>query len=52
MAVPDPVAVEGVVFNDVGTRTLIVRLPDAANGYTRMLWRAGHQALVKAEQSG
>jgi hypothetical protein len=50
--VPSPVATDGVVFVDVATRTLVVRLPDAADGYTRRMWREGHAALVKAEQSG
>jgi hypothetical protein len=49
---PDPVAVDGVVFNDPVARTLHVRLPDSANGYTRLLFRQGWQALRQAEESG
>ena len=49
---PDPVAVDGVVFNDVETRTLHVRLSDQANGYSRLLWAQGWQALRRAEESG
>jgi hypothetical protein len=50
--VPQPLAVDGVVYNDVGSRTLFVRLPDAASGHARSLWRQAHQALLRAEQSG
>lgn len=49
---PDPVAADGVVFNDPATRTLHVRLSEQANGYTRLLWQQGWQALRQAEQSG
>jgi hypothetical protein len=50
--VPQPLAVDGVVFNDTATRTLHVRLSDQANGYTRLLWQQGWQALRRAEESG
>ena len=50
--IPQPVAVDGVVFNDVATRTLTVRLPDKATGYTKLLWQQGWQALRRAEESG
>jgi hypothetical protein len=47
-----PHAVGGVVYNDVVSRTLFVRLPDAASGHDRSLWRQAHQRLVAAEQAG
>jgi hypothetical protein len=50
--VPQPLAADGVVTNDVAARTLVVRLSERAEGYGRLLWREGHQALVKAEESG
>ena len=50
--VPSPLAVDGIVFADTDSRTLVVRLPDAASGHTRSLWRQAHQALLAAEQSG
>jgi hypothetical protein len=49
---PQPLAADGVVFNDVISRTLTVRLSDQANGYTRLLWREGWQALRRAQESG
>ena len=50
--VPQPLAVDAVVFSDVGTRTLHVRLSDQANGYARLLWQQGWEALRQAEESG
>lgn len=50
--IPQPVAADGVVFHDAATRTLHVRLSDQANGYTRLLWKQGWQALRQAEQAG
>jgi hypothetical protein len=50
--VPQPKAVDGVVFADVGSRTLPVRLPDAADSHTRSLWRGARQTLMTAEQAG
>jgi hypothetical protein len=47
-----PHAVSGVVYNDVASRTLFVRLPDAASGHDRSLWRQAYQRLVAAEQAG
>src|SRR5215213_4883306 len=47
-----PHAVGGVVYNDVVSRTLFVRLPDAASGHDRSLWRQAYQRLVAAEQAG
>jgi hypothetical protein len=50
--VPQPLAADGVVFNDPATRTLTVRLSEAASGYTRLLWRQGWQALRQAQEGG
>jgi hypothetical protein len=50
--VPQPLAVDGAVFNDVAVRTLIVRLSERAGGYARLLWREGHGALLEAEANG
>jgi hypothetical protein len=49
--VPRPVAVDGVVVNDVATRTLAVRLSETAGGYAQQLWREAHQALLRAQES-
>jgi hypothetical protein len=49
---PSPLAVDAVVSVDFDSRTLAVRLPDAAGGHTQSLWRQGHLALLTAEQSG
>jgi hypothetical protein len=35
-----------------GTRTLVVSRPENASGYQKLAWRGGHEALVRAEQSG
>jgi hypothetical protein len=43
---------DGVVTNDVATRTLIVSRPDQASGYEKLSWRTAHEALTRAEQSG
>ena len=50
--VPRPVAIDDVVTNDVVSRTLIVRRPETASGYGKLLWREAHQALVSAAESG
>ncbi len=50
--VPSPLAVDGVVFNDVATRSLVVRRPETAGGYEKLLWREAHAALVAAVESG
>jgi hypothetical protein len=52
MSVPAPLAVDGVVANDVAARTLVVRLSENAEGYARLLWQQGYQALAQAEESG
>jgi hypothetical protein len=49
---PTPLAMGGIVANDVATRTLIVSRPDQASGYEKLWWRTAHGELVKAEQSG
>lgn len=49
---PQPVAVDGVVFNDVATRTLTVRLPDKASGYERLLWQQAWQQQRQAREKG
>jgi hypothetical protein len=49
---PQPAAVDGVVFHDPATRTLHVRLSDQANGYTKLLWQQGWQMLCRAEEAG
>jgi hypothetical protein len=49
---PQPIAVDGVVFNDPAARTLHVRLPDQASGYTKLLWQQGWQQLRRAEEAG
>jgi hypothetical protein len=49
---PRPLVAVGVVSNDVVARTLVVRLSETAEGYARLLWRQGHQALVRAEEAG
>jgi hypothetical protein len=49
---PSPVAVVGVVSNDLPNRTLTVKLADAADGYTKLLWRESFAALRRSEQLG
>jgi hypothetical protein len=49
---PQPLVMDGIVANDVGTRTLIVSRPDQASGYEKLSWRTAHEALVRAEQRG
>jgi hypothetical protein len=51
-AIPRPQAVDGVVDIDFDSRTLAVRLPDAAGGHVRSLWRQAHLALLRDEQLG
>jgi hypothetical protein len=50
--VPQPLAIDGVVFSDPATRTLTVRLADSVQGYGRLLWKQGWQTLRQAEESG
>jgi hypothetical protein len=49
---PRPKAATGVVFHDVLTRTLTVRLGEGASGYERLLWRDGWQALRRDQEAG
>jgi hypothetical protein len=49
---PQPQAIDAVVFVDAVERTLTARLPDQANGYTRLLWVQAWQQLRRAEQAG
>jgi hypothetical protein len=49
---PRPKAATGVVFHDVGTRTLTVRLSEQESGYTKLLWREGWQALRRGQEAG
>jgi hypothetical protein len=51
-ALPQPLAVDAVVSVDADSRTLAVRLPDAAGGHAQSLWRQAHLALLTAERSG
>ena len=50
--VPQPLAIAAPVTNDVANMTLIVRRPDAAGGYEKLLWRQAHEQLVMAEERG
>ena len=49
---PQPLAATATVVNDVPSRTLVVGLSQDAEGYAKLLWRQGHQALVKAQEAG
>jgi hypothetical protein len=49
---PQPLVMDGIVRNDVGTRTLVVSRPENLSGYQKVAWRTAHEALVKAEQNG
>jgi hypothetical protein len=49
---PQPLAITAPVVPDFANMTLVVRRPDNAGGYERLLWRESHIALVKAEESG
>ena len=49
---PQPKACTGVVFNDIATRTLTVRLSDEADGFTRLLWQQGWQQQRRAQEAG
>src|SRR5829696_4234179 len=48
---PDPLAVDAVVVNDIATRTLVVK-PAKAGSYAGLLWREGHRKLMQADQGG
>lgn len=49
---PQPLAITAPVTVDFANMALVVRRPEAAGGYEKLLWREAHQALVKAEESG
>jgi hypothetical protein len=51
-ALPQPQAIDAVVFVDTLTRTLSVRLSDQAGGYERLLWTQAWQALRRAQEAG
>jgi hypothetical protein len=51
-ALPQPQAIDAVVFVDVLTRTLTVRLGDKAGGYERLLWTQAWQALRRSQEAG
>jgi hypothetical protein len=50
--VPQPLAVTGVVSNDLANRTLTVRLSDLEQGFPRLCWKASYAALRRSEESG
>ena len=50
--VPQPMAMAGIVTNNVMSRTLVVSRPDTLGGYERHSWRRAHEELVKAERAG
>jgi hypothetical protein len=50
--VPSPLAVTGVVSNDLSKRTLTVRISDNEQGFPRLCWKEAYQALRRSEQSG
>jgi hypothetical protein len=47
---PRPHPIDGVVSNDVATRTLIVSRPDHISGYEAFSWRQAHEQLVNADE--
>jgi hypothetical protein len=51
-ALPQPQAIDAVVFVDAVSRTLTARLPDQAGGYERLLWTQAWQALRRAQEAG
>ena len=51
-ALPQPQAIDAVVFVDAVSRTLTVRLPDRAGGYERLLWVQGWQQLRRGQEAG
>ena len=50
--VPQPFAVDGVVTNDLPSRSLSVRLPDTASGYENLWWKQAWLQLRAAVQDG
>jgi hypothetical protein len=51
VTLPRPLAADGVLSLDPDTRTVIVKPAADADGYAKLLWRTGHAAMVKAEQT-
>jgi hypothetical protein len=51
-ALPQPQAIDAVVFVDATSRTLSVRLRDQAGGYERLLWTQAWQQLRRAQEAG
>jgi hypothetical protein len=49
---PSPVAIRAPVTIDIANMSLVVRRPDSAGGYEKLIWREAHGALVKAEELG
>jgi hypothetical protein len=47
---PRPRAIDGVVSNDVATRTLVVSRPNHISGYEAFSWRQAHEQLVNADE--
>jgi hypothetical protein len=50
--VPSPVAICAPVTVDIAAMSLVVRRPENAGGYEKLIWREAHRALVKAEELG
>jgi hypothetical protein len=50
--VPQPVALECVVFADYAARTLSVRLSDRASGYERQAWLQAWQSQRRSREAG
>ena len=51
MTLPRPLAADGVLSIDPDSKTLIVKPAPDADGYAKLLWRTGHAAMVKADQT-
>jgi hypothetical protein len=49
---PQPLAISASVTVDFANMALIVRRPENAGGYEKLLWRQAHESLVKAEELG
>src|SRR5687767_405059 len=49
---PSPLTITAPVTVDFANMALIVRRPDGAGGYDKLLWRESHQALARAEEAG
>jgi hypothetical protein len=48
----EPRAIHAPVTVDFANMTLVVRRPEDAGGYERLLWRESHAALAAAEEAG